>query len=140
MADGLTLNLQKVSASAATVTVASDNTAIKTAINDFVTSYNSLMSLMRDSIEQDLALLMRNAELATSEALAREAQREALLHSRLLAVTGTLQCDRPERMVRAPATGADAPRVRHVIARQLDDLSPWLGRLAQSGTRSRDFR
>ena len=70
----------------------------------------------------------------------REAQREALLHSRLLAVTGTLQCDRPERMLRAPAAGADAPRVRHVIARQLDDLSPWLGRLAQSGTRSRDFR
>ncbi len=36
-----------------------------------------LMSLMRDSIEQDLALLLRNAELATSEALAREAQRKA---------------------------------------------------------------
>ena len=71
----------------------------------------------------------------------REAQREALLHSRLLAVSGTLQSDRPERMLRTPAASADdALRVRHVIARQLDDLSPWLGRLGQLGARSRDFR
>lgn len=68
----------------------------------------------------------------------RETQREALLHSRLLAVTGTLQCDRPESRLKSGTQ--EAVRVRHVIARQLDDLSPWLGRLAQSGTRSRDFR
>jgi len=68
----------------------------------------------------------------------REAQREALLHSRLLAVTGTVQCDRPESRLKSGTQ--EAVRVRHVIARQLDDLSPWLGRLAQSGTRSRDFR
>lgn len=55
VADGLTLNLQKVSASAATVTVASDNTAIKTAINDFVTAFNNVASNLRTNLKYDEA-------------------------------------------------------------------------------------
>ena len=55
VADGLTLTLQKVSASAATVTVASDNTAVKTAINDFVTAFNNVASNLRTNLKYDEA-------------------------------------------------------------------------------------
>lgn len=41
-----------------------------------------LIAMMRDSIEQDLAVLERNAELACSESKAREAQAEAAKASR----------------------------------------------------------
>ncbi|MDH3598283.1 MAG: error-prone DNA polymerase [Candidatus Tectomicrobia bacterium] len=50
-----------------------------------------------------------------------EAQRRILLHSRLLAVTGTIQREQG---------------VLHLIARHLEDYSPWLGRLQAD---SRDF-
>ncbi len=55
----------------------------------------------------------------------RERQRDALLHSRLLAVDGRWQRD--------AQTGGE---VRHLIARRLEDLTPLLGGLA---TRSREF-
>jgi len=53
----------------------------------------------------------------------RERQRAALLHSRLLAVAGTWQ---------------SRDGVAHLVARQLVDLSSWLGGLADV-THSRDF-
>ncbi|TFZ08781.1 error-prone DNA polymerase [Ramlibacter humi] len=55
----------------------------------------------------------------------REEQREQLLHARLLAVHGTWQRD-------------DSGQVCHLIARQLEDLTPLLGRLGRDN-RSRDF-
>lgn len=58
----------------------------------------------------------------------RERQREALLHSRLLAVRGVWQRD-------VDSGG----QVRHLIAEQLEDLTPLLGRLGQMGPGSRDF-
>ena len=58
----------------------------------------------------------------------RERQREALLHSRLLAVRGTWQRD-------VDSGGA----VRHLVAERLQDLTPLLGRLGQQASRSRDF-
>jgi error-prone DNA polymerase len=51
----------------------------------------------------------------------KEAQREALLHARLLAVHGQWQSQ---------------DGVQHLVARRLLNLTPWLGRLA---TVSRDF-
>ena len=59
----------------------------------------------------------------------RERQRRDLLHARLLAVQGTWQRDE--------ATGA---QVRHLIAERLKDLTPLLGRMADAGPGSRDFR
>jgi error-prone DNA polymerase len=58
----------------------------------------------------------------------REAQRDALLHSRLLAVEGIWQRDME--------SGGD---VRHLVADRLKDLTPLLGRLGRQGNRSRDF-
>jgi error-prone DNA polymerase len=58
----------------------------------------------------------------------REAQRDALLHSRLLAVEGIWQRD--------VESGGD---VRHLVADRLKDLTPLLGRLGRQGNRSRDF-
>ena len=52
----------------------------------------------------------------------REAQRQALLASRLLAVGGQWQ--------------RSAEGVMHLIAHELRDVTHWLGRL---GTQSRDF-
>ena len=49
--DGLTINLLKTGQS--TVTVGQDKDSVKKAINDFVTSYNSLISLMRDDTKYD---------------------------------------------------------------------------------------
>ena len=59
----------------------------------------------------------------------RERFRRDLLHARLLAVHGTWQRDE--------ATGG---QVRHLIAGYLKDLTPLLGRLADAGMGSRDFR
>jgi error-prone DNA polymerase len=58
----------------------------------------------------------------------REDQREPLLHARLLAVHGTWQRD-----------DASGGRVCHLLAEQLEDLTPLLGRLGRQGNRSRDF-
>jgi error-prone DNA polymerase len=58
----------------------------------------------------------------------REAQRDALLHSRLLAVEGIWQRDME--------SGGE---VRHLVADRLKDLTPLLGRLGRQGNRSRDF-
>jgi error-prone DNA polymerase len=57
----------------------------------------------------------------------REQQREALLHSRLLAVRGVWQRD-----------VESGGQVRHLIAERLEDLTPLLGRLGRQKT-SRDF-
>jgi error-prone DNA polymerase len=57
-----------------------------------------------------------------------EAQRDALLKSRLLAVEGVWQRD-----------VESGGQVRHLLASRLKDLTPLLGRLAQQGTGSRDF-
>lgn len=57
----------------------------------------------------------------------REKQREALLHSRLMAVRGVWQRD--------VDSGGE---VRHLIAEKLEDLTPLLGRLGRVGG-SRDF-
>ncbi|MBN9408399.1 MAG: error-prone DNA polymerase [Burkholderiales bacterium] len=58
----------------------------------------------------------------------REAQRDALLRSRLLAVRGTWQRDE-----------ASDGRVSHLVAERLVDLTPLLGRLGQQASKSRDF-
>ncbi len=57
----------------------------------------------------------------------REQQREPLMHARLLAVHGTWQRD-----------VASGGQVCHLLAEQLEDLTPLLGRLGR-GNRSRDF-
>lgn len=57
----------------------------------------------------------------------RERQRDALLHARLMAVRGVWQRD--------VDSGGE---VRHLIAEQLEDLTPLLGRLGRVGS-SRDF-
>jgi error-prone DNA polymerase len=57
----------------------------------------------------------------------REQQREALLHARLMAVRGVWQRD-------VDSGG----QVRHLIAEQLEDLTPLLGRLGRTSS-SRDF-
>jgi error-prone DNA polymerase len=57
-----------------------------------------------------------------------EAQRDALLKSRLLAVEGVWQRD-----------VESGGQVRHLLANKLKDLTPLLGRLAEQGTASRDF-
>jgi len=62
----------------------------------------------------------------------REAQRDVLLHARLLQVEGTWEADRN-------AAGGPPGRVRHLIARQLTDRTELLGRLGQLGNPSRDF-
>ncbi len=59
----------------------------------------------------------------------RESQRRELVHARLLAVQGTWQRD--------VESGGE---VRHLIASRLKDLTPLLGRLADVGPGSRDFR
>ena len=56
-----------------------------------------------------------------------QAQRDVLLRARLLAVEGVWQRD-----------ATSGGQVRHLLARRSEDLTPWLGRLAQEG-RSRDF-
>ncbi|MDB5871567.1 MAG: dnaE2 [Ramlibacter sp.] len=58
----------------------------------------------------------------------REAQREALLRSRLLAVWGKWQRDEES-----------GGQVRHLIAERMKDLTPLLGRLGQQASSSRDF-
>jgi error-prone DNA polymerase len=58
----------------------------------------------------------------------REAQRDALLRSRLLAVRGTWQRD-------VDSGG----QVCHLVAARLMDLTPLLGRLAEQSSKSRDF-
>jgi error-prone DNA polymerase len=58
----------------------------------------------------------------------REAQRDALLRSRLLAVRGTWQRD-------VDSGG----QVCHLVAARLMDLTPLLGRLAGQSSKSRDF-
>lgn len=58
----------------------------------------------------------------------RERQRDTLLQARLMAVFGLWQRD--------VDSGGE---VRHLVAHQLRDLTPLLGRLAQASGRSRDF-
>ena len=58
----------------------------------------------------------------------REKQRDALLHAKLMAVRGTWQRD-------VDSGG----QVRHLVAEQLEDLTPLLGRLGRQGPGSRDF-
>jgi error-prone DNA polymerase len=58
----------------------------------------------------------------------REQFREALLRSRLLAVRGTWQRDIES-----------GGHVCHLIAEQLEDLTPMLGRLGRQPSKSRDF-
>jgi error-prone DNA polymerase len=58
----------------------------------------------------------------------REAQRDALLHSRLMAVRGVWQRD-------VDSGG----QVKHLIAEQLEDLTPLLGRLGRGRSNARDF-
>ena len=62
----------------------------------------------------------------------REAQRDALLHARLLQVEGVWEADRN-------AAGGQPGQVRHLIARQLTDRTELLGRLGALGNPSRDF-
>jgi error-prone DNA polymerase len=58
----------------------------------------------------------------------REQQRDALLHSKLMAVRGVWQRD--------VESGGN---VRHLIAEKLEDLTPLLGRLGQHRNQARDF-
>ncbi|WP_255437657.1 error-prone DNA polymerase [Comamonas flocculans] len=63
----------------------------------------------------------------------RERQRQVLLHARLLAVQGRWQ----RTCAAEPGAGSAAC---HLVAGQLADLTPLLGRLAGHSGRSRDFR
>jgi error-prone DNA polymerase len=58
----------------------------------------------------------------------RETQREPLLRSRLLAVKGTWQRDTES-----------GGQVRHLVAEELTDLTPLLGRIGRQRSGSRDF-
>jgi error-prone DNA polymerase len=58
----------------------------------------------------------------------REQQRDALLHSKLMAVRGVWQRD-------VDSGG----QVKHLIAEQLEDLTPLLGRLGRGKSSARDF-
>jgi error-prone DNA polymerase len=58
----------------------------------------------------------------------REQQRDALLHSKLMAVRGVWQRD-------VDSGG----QVRHLIAEKLEDLTPLLGRLGRHRSSARDF-
>ena len=58
----------------------------------------------------------------------REQQRDALLHSKLMAVRGVWQRD-----------VESGGQVRHLIAEKLEDLTPLLGRLGRHRNSSRDF-
>jgi flagellar hook-associated protein 2 len=53
--EGLTLTLNKVSATGATVSVGQDKTAIKKTVSDFVTAYNDTMKFLRDQSKYDAA-------------------------------------------------------------------------------------
>ncbi len=55
VADGLTLNLSKVSATPALITVSSDTSAVKTAVNEFVTAFNALAANLRTTLKYDEA-------------------------------------------------------------------------------------
>ena len=70
--DGLTVNLLKTGQS--TVTLCNDNESVKKAINDFVTSYNSLMTLMRNDTKYDEANKTAGALQGDSTAVGLQSQ------------------------------------------------------------------
>ncbi len=70
--DGLTVNLLKTGQS--TVTVGQDKDSVKKAINDFVTSYNSLMTLMRNDTKYDEANKTAGALQGDSTAVGLQSQ------------------------------------------------------------------
>ena len=53
VSDGLSVTLSKVSASPVMLTVATDTSAIKTAVNDFVTAFNALASNLQTNLKYD---------------------------------------------------------------------------------------
>lgn len=53
VSDGLSLTLSKVSATPVQLTVATDTTAIKTAVNDFITAFNALASNLQTNLKYD---------------------------------------------------------------------------------------
>jgi len=55
VSDGLSLTLFKVSASPVQLTVATDTSAIKTAVNDFITAFNALASNLQTNLKYDEA-------------------------------------------------------------------------------------
>jgi flagellar hook-associated protein 2 len=55
VSDGLSLTLSKVSATPVQLTVATDTTAIKTAVNDFITAFNALASNLQTNLKYDSA-------------------------------------------------------------------------------------
>jgi len=70
--DGLTVNLLKTGQS--TVSVGQDKDSVKKAINDFVTSYNSLMNLMRNDTKYDDANKTAGALQGDSTAVGLQSQ------------------------------------------------------------------
>ncbi|MFD2366375.1 flagellar filament capping protein FliD [Pseudoduganella sp. GCM10020061] len=70
--DGLTLNLQKVTTSATSVTVTRDTGAIKDSINAFVKAYNEISANLRDSSAYDPAT--KSAAILNGEATVRNMQ------------------------------------------------------------------
>ncbi|MBQ0929730.1 flagellar filament capping protein FliD [Ideonella alba] len=53
VSDGLSLTLNKVSATPVQLTVATDTSAIKTAVNDFITAFNALASNLQTNLKYD---------------------------------------------------------------------------------------
>lgn len=51
--EGLSINLLKTTSSAVTLNVSSDTTSIKKTITDFITAYNSVVTLVRDQTKYD---------------------------------------------------------------------------------------
>ncbi|MDH0865128.1 flagellar filament capping protein FliD [Mitsuaria sp. GD03876] len=81
--DGLTINLLKggtvdgagnVTPAVSTITVGQDKDSVKKAINDFVTSYNSLMTLMRTDTKYDDANKTAGALQGDSTAVGLQSQ------------------------------------------------------------------
>ncbi len=81
--DGLTINLLKggttdaqgnVTPAQSTITVGQDKDSVKKAINDFVTSYNSLMTLMRNDTKYDDANKTAGALQGDSTAVGLQSQ------------------------------------------------------------------
>lgn len=75
---GVTLNLQKVSASPVSLSVARDNNTIKTSVSSFVKAYNDLNKILRDSsaydpAKQTGAILLGDATVRTLQSQLRTA-------------------------------------------------------------------
>lgn len=76
--EGLTLNLLKAGSGTVNITVGSDTTGIKKTITDFVSSYNTLASMLRDQTKYDSANKAAGALQGDSRIVRLQAQLRTL--------------------------------------------------------------